>query len=85
MRGRTSRLHRTRQERLWRMPHVLGAGSVSLDVSHQSPHMKASTQFDYARLSQRLWSCVGVAIVATLASFGLSLLTAKLHLHFTSA
>ncbi len=47
--------------------------------------MKASTQFDYARLSQRLWSCVGVAIVATLASFGLSLLTAKLHLHFTSA
>jgi hypothetical protein len=46
--------------------------------------MKASTQFDYARLSQRLWFCVGVAIVATLASFGLSLLTEKLHARFTA-
>ena len=39
--------------------------------------MKSSGQFDFARLSQRLWSCVGVAIVATIASFALSLLAEK--------
>jgi hypothetical protein len=46
--------------------------------------MKAIGQFDYARLSQRLWSCVGIAIVATIASFGLSLLTERFHFHFTA-
>jgi len=47
--------------------------------------MKAFPQSDYARLSQRLWSWVGVAIVATIASFGLSSFAEMFHLHLGAA